>query len=106
MPEAASLLPLAESLADGLPVDWDAAEAHATGDDQAIIRQLRIVADLAMLHRSLPHDSPAASLSSSHRTRTAAPAIGNWGHLALVERLGGGSAGEVYRAWDSHLECE
>src|SRR5205809_4119275 len=106
MSERASLLPLAESLADGSSVDWDAAEARATGDEQAIIRQLRIVADLARLHRSLPHDPQAAYLTGSHRARAAAPAIGNWGHLALVERLGGGSAGEVYRAWDPHLECE
>ena len=30
----------------------------------------------------------------------------NWAHLTLVERLGGGTFGEVYRAWDPLLERE
>src|SRR5262249_873084 len=36
----------------------------------------------------------------------ASPAIGNWAHLTLRERLGGGTFGDVYRAWDRHLERE
>lgn len=103
MSEPASLLPLAESIADGSPIDWDAVEARASAEDQAIIRELRIVANLALLHRSLPAD-PLAPPAPTSRRSTRAPAIGNWGHLALVERLGGGAAGEVYRAWDPHLE--
>src|SRR4051812_10126295 len=103
MPEAASFLPLAESIADGSPVDWDALEAGANDDEQAGIRQLRIVANLAKLHRSLPDPlaMPGSGVARRHRP---APAIGKWGHLALVERLGGGTAGEGYRAWDSHLQ--
>ena len=105
--DLAALLPLAESIADGSPIDWAAAEARASHDDKAIIRQLRILANLAVLHRSLPSDPDAHSAPASvtHRGATA-PAIGSWAHLALVERLGGGTFGEVYRAWDRHLERE
>jgi serine/threonine protein kinase/tetratricopeptide (TPR) repeat protein len=102
LPEPASLLPLAESIADGSPIDWDAVEARANAEEQAIIRELRILANVARLHRSLPADLSASS-SAAPRFQ-GAPAIGKWGHLALVERLGGGTAGEVYRAWDPHLE--
>src|SRR5688572_4032082 len=35
-----------------------------------------------------------------------ASSLGNWAHLTLVERLGGGTFGEVYRAWDPLLERE
>ena len=35
-----------------------------------------------------------------------ASSLRNWAHLTLVERLGGGAFGEVYRAWDPLLERE
>ena len=40
---ASALLALAESIADGAPVNWDAAEAGASRDDQAVVRQLRVL---------------------------------------------------------------
>jgi serine/threonine-protein kinase len=98
-------LPLAESIADGSQVDWEAAEAHASDDEKAIIRQLRILSNLAVLHRSLPATAQGESPAITRRPQ-AGPAIGSWAHLALVERLGGGSFGEVYRAWDRQLERE
>ena len=102
-PDAAALLPLAESIADGSAVDWDAAEARATTDEQAIIRQLRVLSNLAGLHRSLP----GGELGRRPDPRSGgSPAIGSWAHLTLLERLGGGAFGEVYRAWDRHLERE
>jgi serine/threonine-protein kinase len=101
--EASALLKLAESIADGTAVDWEAAEASASRDDKAVIRQLRILSNLAGLHRSRPEESTGPGGTSARRD-TQRPAIGNWAHLALVERLGGGSFGEVYRAWDRHLE--
>ena len=106
MPEPGALLPLAESVADGSPVDWDAAELRASGDQQGVIRQLRILANLGVLHRSLPVDSRDLPPASVARRANTAPAIGSWAHLALVERLGGGAFGDVYRAWDRHLERE
>jgi eukaryotic-like serine/threonine-protein kinase len=101
--EAAALLKLAESIADGSPIDWDVAEATASQDDQAVIRQLRVLSNLAGLHRTL-HESIGGAGGSSIRRDSGAPAIGNWAHLTLIERLGGGTFGDVYRAWDRHLE--
>jgi eukaryotic-like serine/threonine-protein kinase len=99
-----ALLPLAESVADGSSVDWQEAEARATTDEQAVIRQLRVLASLAAIHRSLPAASDAEPHTGARRTTS--PAIGSWAELSLVERLGGGTFGEVYRAWDRHLERE
>ena len=98
------LLPLAESIADGSDVDWQAAEARATTDEQAVIRQLRVLSNLAALHRGLTDSFDVAPRRP--RAQEPGPAIGNWAHLALVERLGGGTFGDVYRAWDRHLERE
>ncbi len=105
-PNAAALLPLAESIADGALVDWDAAEAAASDHDQAVIRQLRVLSNLAGLHRSLPSEPGAVPAALLAQRAGAAPAIGSWAHLTLIERLGGGTSGEVYRAWDRHLERE
>jgi eukaryotic-like serine/threonine-protein kinase len=102
--EGAPLLPLAESIADGSAVDWEAAEARATSDERAIIQQLRVLSNLAGLHRSMPRHAAARPPLLSRVSN--APAIGSWGHLALLERLGGGTFGDVYRVWDNHLERE
>ena len=102
--DASALLALAESIADGAPVDWDAAEARASREEQAVIRQLRVLSNLAGLHRSMSAEVELAAASA--RRQAAAPAIGSWAHLKLIERLGGGAFGDVYRAWDEHLERE
>src|SRR5438132_920393 len=105
-PDAADLLPLAESVADGATIDWDAVEAAASPADRCVVRQLRVLSNLAGLHRSLPPVGGAPPAAAPPRRSATAPAIGSWGHLALLERLGGGTFGEVYRAWDPQLERE
>jgi TolB-like protein/tRNA A-37 threonylcarbamoyl transferase component Bud32 len=104
-PKAAALLALAESIADGATIDWDATEAQASAADRAVIRELRILSNLAGLHRSLPAPGLVPAETLAHRSGDA-PAIGSWAHLTLIERLGGGASGDVYRAWDRHLERE
>jgi eukaryotic-like serine/threonine-protein kinase len=100
-----ALLALAESIADGTTIDWQTVEAAAaTPEERGVIRQLRVLSDLAGLHRSMPAPSDATTF---HARKTAAsPAIGSWAHLTLIERLGGGTFGDVYRAWDRYLERE
>src|SRR5262245_37302933 len=96
------LLALAESIANGTVVDWDAAAA-ATPDQRELIGQLRVLWELARAHRdadaALPFASPATVAPPS-------PPIGTWAQLALLEELGAGSFGVVYRAWDPHLARE
>ena len=98
--ETPALLALAESIADGAPVDWEAAEAGASREEQPVIRQLRVLSSLAGLHRSIAADLAGAAAAPRH----VSPAIGSWAHLRLIERLGGGAFGDVYRAWDEDLE--
>lgn len=102
--DRAALEALAESVGDGAPIDWTSVQAQATDEQRPVVRQLRVLESLAHLHRTLP---PVEQFSTPQFDRSSSsPAIGNWGHLALLERLGGGTFGDVYRAWDAQLERE
>jgi serine/threonine-protein kinase len=98
---------LAGAMLDGTPIDWAAAESSADGHALPLLRQLRVVAAIAELHRSMP---PIVSTPSqdpeSVAERPRQPAPEHWAHLRLLERIGRGAFGEVYRAWDTRLDRE
>ena len=102
--DAGGLLALAESIADGSPIDWEAATSTATPENRALIDQLRVVAELATLHRTLPVSPDDLPNAFAQPLAATAPAIGHWAHLDLIEKIGGGTSGDVYRAWDRYLE--
>jgi hypothetical protein len=84
----------AEQIADGQPVDWPAAEGSTrTPEDEHRIACLRIVDAVARAHRALPPD-PAQGAGTM------------WGRYRLIQEVGAGSYGSVYRAFDPELERE
>jgi len=78
------LLTLAASIANGTTVDWAAAREAADPLDAAVIDELRVVGDIAKLHGDLQ----------------------GWGSLTILDPIGEGSAGVVYRAFDADLHRE
>ena len=96
-----ALAEVAASVADGEPVDWAAAEARLPGADLRLARHLRLVESISTLYRTLPSDDdePAGTAVEAG----APPALRPWGTLVLLERIGEGTTGEVYRAFDSRL---
>ena len=60
-----------------------------------------MLAGIAELHRNLTLDVPV-----SQRARVPEGQLEHWGRLEILERIGRGSFGEVYRAWDSKLDRE
>lgn len=104
-PDVAALLQLAESVADGTPIDWTEVEDSAAADTRGVVHQLRVLANLATLHRTTSVGD-VHGMEIAARRFSAAPAIGTWAHLSLIERLGGGTFGDVYKAWDPQLERE
>jgi serine/threonine protein kinase len=109
---------VAGAMIDGIPVDWSSAES--TADDESmrrVVRELKVIAAIADVHGTL-------SLSSDHRAiesevhldtaqrRSAADAespsetLQTWGALRLLEKVGEGAFGSVYRAWDMRLDRE
>lgn len=77
---------LAGAILDGQPIDWDAADSSTQDADRPLLARLRQIAALAEAHRA---DMPET-----------------WGPLRILERIGKGAFGEVYRAWDSRLDRE
>ena len=98
---------LADAILDGSPIDWAAAESSSDGTAQLLVRQLRVLAAVADLHRSTP---PSPSTLSQIPPSCVEPKVADapvmWSHLRLVERIGRGAFGEVYRAWDTRLDRE
>lgn len=104
---------LATAVADGAPIDWPSLESAASSEDERrYVSRLKTIADVAHLHATgvlvdsqlnsceLPNpaeygeDVPVCEVGSS------------WGDLRILEIVGSGRYGVVYRAWDPKLERE
>ena len=94
---------LIESIADGGAIDWAAIEAAAADERQRrLIGHLRLVAGVAEVHRTTPAEEPAPATGAMPTVDS----IPQWGHLLLLEKIGEGTFGEVYRARDPWLDRE
>ncbi len=94
---------LIDSVADGTSVDWDRIDPAALDEhERRLLKQLRLVAGLADVHRSQV-DDPAPPVANLPWVSTSGE---RWGHLLLIEKIGEGSYGEVYRARDTWLDRE
>lgn len=104
----AELIDVAAAIADGRPIDW--ADAGRTPTSDFTLRA-RIVERIAQVHASFPSvDSVSSSLHKSldgvslpGDGATVADTPVTWGPLTLVEKIGRGTFGDVYRAHDRRL---
>jgi hypothetical protein len=84
---------LAEAIVDDVSIDWAAAESSDSGDERGLVARLKLIAAVAALHRRLSPSDPASEV-----TAIGADASKRWGHLQLLESIGRGAFGVVYRA--------
>jgi serine/threonine protein kinase len=101
---------VANDLADGRSVDWDAVMASARSDEvRERLESLRVVDVIIRGHRCLDH--PGSGNGNRQSSGTAPDVVpeaesGEWGRFRLLETVGAGSFGSVYRAFDPDLDRE
>ncbi len=97
----------ASAVADGIPVAWSTIESAALSDaERASLRELRLIAGISSFHATLHSGSRLDTRSSPAKPPSQAEPPFQWGALQVIELIGRGAFGDVYRAWDPRLDRE
>jgi serine/threonine protein kinase len=99
VPPRDTIAAVADAIADGRTPDWSSLESTAgSGRERAVLSDLRVIAAVAQAHAAEFDERrdahPAAADGSPHQ----------WGNFVIREKIGHGRFGDVYRAWDPHLD--
>ncbi|MCA1563957.1 MAG: hypothetical protein LC804_28160 [Acidobacteria bacterium] len=99
-----TLVGLAEAIADGCQPDWNSAESSASADRElALIRHMRAVSQIGRVRATLYTTGLVTGLIEFP---VALQPGTRWGSLRILEKVGRGHFGDVYRAWDPTLDRE
>lgn len=103
-PEDPRLSALIEALARGETIDWQQAESAAdSAEAKERIRALSAISEVATFHRTwLAEGGIKGDLDEDEEPDDEVPS--HWGELEILERVGRGSFGDVYKAREPRLD--
>ena len=116
-PEDERLLDLAVAIADGTPINWaTGASTDSAAEANSVVMRLQCLERLVRGHEAMRSPSSERSAAARETVLTEAHRKANgildqplrvqWGPLIVLEKIGRGSFGDVYRAWDPRLDRE
>ena len=98
------LVQIAADIADGARIEWPAVVAAASSSaERELLDELQLLERLVDVHSRVSTPAPSPDPTSP----TTDPPLTNgsmWGPLRIVEPIGRGTFGAVYRAFDSRLD--
>jgi len=92
----------AGSISDDAPVEWEQVAHQAGAASDAVVDQLRQLERIAKFYRE--SDERQAADAPGREEEWSDPRT--WAHFLILDRLGGGAFGDVYRAHDTKLQCD
>ena len=103
---------LARAIADRTPIRWEELTADPAGPPPHLLSCARVVQQIAEVHAESAQTSIESSVEHGFERDTSAwaqphraPGPDNsWGSLRVGEKIGHGTFGDVYRAYDPHLD--
>ena len=90
---------LSNDLTDGKVINWSKVN-KVSGAEQSVLNQLNAIEKIANVFAS----NHQQSINNKQNTQAKQKHLFEWGHLQVVEKIGEGSFGQVYRAYDPILE--
>jgi eukaryotic-like serine/threonine-protein kinase len=104
-PDEHDLLQVATAISDGAAVDWARMTtpqelSHAAG----VLREMAVLDRIAKFHRKDIESATPTDVRRGNETQALEHEV--WGHFRLLEKIGKGTFGVVYRARDTKLDSE